>query len=371
VNLKWKVLAAGGAVVAAFLVIGPLQHLGVLPETAVGDASKGMIKAALDAVPIKGTLTYAKPGPDGTAQVVWRYGRLPDEKERAKTRANVETALYSQRQLLEDAFAGLKLGEPGRVNLYFLAVAGDGSQEVFRREVDYVEKQFSERFDTAGRAVTLVNSRSTAATAPMATVTSIREALRAIAGRMQVEEDILFVFLTSHGSKDHELRLRENGMELEDLRAPVLASLLKESSIRWKVVVVSACYGGGFIDDLQDGRTLVIAAARKDRRSFGCKDDNDFTYFGRAYFKESLPKASSFEDAFYRAEVLVHEWELKDVNKATQGGFTLRKRMDENRSLPQISSSPAVAAHLRRWWVENEQLKRTAEGPGNASASAQ
>jgi hypothetical protein len=357
VNAKWKVLAAGGAVVIAFLAAGPLQHLGVLPETPVGDASKGMIKAALDAVPIRGTLTYAKPGPDGTEQVVWRHGRLPDEKERAKTRANVETALYSQRQLLEDAFAALRAGEPGRVNLYLLAVAGDGSQEVFRREVDYVEKQFSERFDTAGRAVTLVNSRSTAATAPMATVTSIREALRAIAARMQVEEDILFVFLTSHGSKAHELRLRENGMELEDLRAPVLAGLLKESGIRWKVVVVSACYGGGFIEDLQDGHTLVIAAARKDRRSFGCRDDNDFTYFGRAYFKESLPKASSFEDAFHRAEVLVHDWELKDVTKATQGGLALRKRLDEDRSLPQISSSPAVASHLRRWWVENAQLK--------------
>lgn len=366
-NSKWKVLAAGGAVVTAFLLAGPLQHLGVLPETAVGDASKNMIRAALDAVPIRGTLTYAKPGPDGTEQVVWRLGRPPDEKARAKTRANVETALYSQRRLLEQAFATLKVGEPGRVNLYLLAVAGDGAQEVFRREVDYVEKQFAQRFDTADRAVTLVNSRSTAASAPMATVTSIRESLRAIAARMQVDEDILFVLLTSHGSKDHELRLRENGMELEGLRAPVLAGLLKESGIRWKVVVVSACYGGGFIDDLQDGHTLVITAARQDRRSFGCKDDNDFTYFGRAYFKESLPKASSFEDAFYRAEVLVHDWELKDVNKATQSGLTLRKRIDENRSLPQISSSPAVAAHLRRWWAENEQLKRTAERPGSAS----
>jgi hypothetical protein len=51
------------------------------------------------------------------------------------------------------------------------------------------------------------------------------------------------------------------------------------------------------------------------------------------------------------------------VTKATQGGFASRKRMDENRSLPQMSSSPAVASHLRRWWVENEQLKRTAERP--------
>lgn len=349
VTVKYRYLAAGAVLFGAFLLLGPLQHLGVLPETPVGDASKAVVKAAVDALPIKGTLTYARPAADGTEQVVWRFGKAPNEEERARTRANVETALYSQRRLLDAAFAALKASEPGRIDLYLLAVAGDGSQEVFRREVDFVRQQFAERFGTAGRTVTLVNSRNTAASAPLATASGIREALKAIGSRMHVEEDILFLFLTSHGSKDHELEIRENGMELNGVRAPVLASLLKESGIRWKVVLVSACYGGGFIDALQDGTTLVIAAARKDRRSFGCRDDNDFTYFGRAYFKESLPRARSFQDAFYQAEVLVRQWELNDARNVAQSGFRLRKRSDE-RSLPQISTSPAIEAQLERWW---------------------
>jgi hypothetical protein len=45
--MRVKLLAVS-AVVGAFVVSGPLQHLGVLPHTAVGDASKAAIKAALN-----------------------------------------------------------------------------------------------------------------------------------------------------------------------------------------------------------------------------------------------------------------------------------------------------------------------------------
>jgi hypothetical protein len=300
----------------------------------------------------EGTLTYAKPKPDGRTKDsgVWRYGSLPDDAARAVTLTNVETALYTQRQLLDKALASLQPRAPGRINLYLLAVAGDGSQEVFRREVGYVQNEFAQRFGTAGRTVTLVNSRNTIGELPMATTTSIRESLKAIAARMDVNEDVLFLFMTSHGSRDHELSLTENGLQLRGLSAVALSRMLKDSGIRWKVVVVSACYSGGFIEPLQDGRTLVIAAARKDRTSFGCADENDFTYFGRAYFKESLPKAASFQDAFRMAAALVNEWEVKDASAAQ--GAKVSKESEANHSFPQISSSPEIDARLKRWWTQ-------------------
>ena len=267
------------------------------------------------------------------------------DTERKQARSNVEVALYSQKELLDKALASLKPREPGRINLYLLAVAGDGSQEVFRREVEFVQSEFARRFGTDGRTVALVNSRSTVATAPMATLTSIREALKAIAARMDREQDILFLFMTSHGSAEHELSLGQNGMDLQDLGAAELGTMLKESGIRWKVVVVSACYSGGFIDPLQDERSLIITAARRDRRSFGCADENDFTYFGRAFFKESLPKSRSFVEAFRRADALVGDWERKDLKDA--------KDLDQERSFPQISNANAIDAHLKRWWSQS------------------
>lgn len=45
--MKLKLLIAGGAALGAFAIIGPLQHFGMLPQTAIGDASKAMIKTAL------------------------------------------------------------------------------------------------------------------------------------------------------------------------------------------------------------------------------------------------------------------------------------------------------------------------------------
>ena len=300
----------------------------------------------------QGTLIFGKPRPDGTTQQsgIWRHGMLESEQreQRRLASANVEAALYNQRALLAQSIGALAPREPGRINLFVLAVGGDGSQEVFRREVEFVRRQFAERFGTGKRTIALVNSRTTVGSAPMATATSIREALAAISARMDRSQDILFMFLTSHGSREHELALNQNGMDLPDLSAAELARLLRESAIRWKVVVISACYSGGFLPPLKDDGTLVITAARHDRQSFGCADENDFTYFGRAYFEKALPQASSFQDAFRKAEVLVQEMEAREL-KAPAGTPS-----DERHSLPQMWSAPPIEQQLRRWWAQRK-----------------
>ena len=290
----------------------------------------------------QGALKYARPRADGQTQEsgVWRQGKLDSAADRERFALNVETALYRQRPLLDAALAGLEPSERGRINLYLLAIAGDGSQEVFRREVEFVRAQFDRDFGTRGRSLLLINSRSTVATAPMATVTSIRESIKTIAVRMDRDNDILFLFLTSHGAKDHEFRLNQSAMSLRGLRPKDLAQILEESRIRWKVVLVSACYSGGFVDPLKSESTMVITAARADRASFGCADENDFTYFGRAFFREALPASGSFFEAFTKAQALVGEWEKKD------------KTPEAERSLPQVYSPLPVSEQLRRWWSQ-------------------
>ncbi|HEX2197302.1 MAG TPA: C13 family peptidase, partial [Burkholderiales bacterium] len=258
---------AGKVTSAASTYEGELKHWqfngrGVLRH-ANGDVYEGGFEYGM--YEGQGTLTYAKPRKDGRTQEtgVWRYGQLHDEAQRRKMLADAEAALYAQGKLLDAALASLKRGEPGKIDMYLLGVAGDGSQEVFRREVDFVQKSFAERFGTAGRSVALINSRNTLTSAPVASVTSIRAALKAIGERMNRDQDILFLFMTSHGSKEHELTLNHAAMPLRGLPAAQLGELLRESRIKWKVVVVSACYSGGFVDALQDDGTLVITAARR------------------------------------------------------------------------------------------------------------
>ncbi|HEY5896314.1 MAG TPA: C13 family peptidase [Burkholderiales bacterium] len=350
--LKWRMhgegrfVDANGDLFEGSFVNGELNGQGKAVSRS-GDVYEGEFRQGL--FNGKGVLTYARPRPDGSRQVtgIWRNGRLIDDPDRRAAGLAVETALLTQRQLLDSALAALAPGRPGVIDMYFLAVGGDGSQEVFRREAQFVRSQFDERFGTRNRSIALVNSRNTFGSAPMATVSSIGEALKAIAARMNRDEDILFLFLTSHGTREHELALAQNYMTLRDLPARELGRLLKESGIRWKVIVLSACYAGGFIDHLKDDSTMVITAARGDRASFGCADENDFTYFGRAFFKEALPKSRSFQDAFARADALVAEWERKEQPK-------------EERSLPQIHSTPAISAQLARWWAT-----RTNSGSGH------
>jgi hypothetical protein len=338
-----------------------------------GDEYKGSFKYGL--YDGQGTLVYAKPQNDGRTKDsgTWSYGVLEDKGAEKLTKNNVETALYVQRALLDKTLAAIAPHQPGKINLYLLAIGGDGSQEVFHRETEFVRGQFDRDFGTQGRSVILVNSRNTAAKEPMATVTSIRETLNALAGKMDKDHDILFLFLTSHGSKKHEFILDQNGMELRNLEATELGKLLEATGIRWKVVVVSACYSGGFIDPLKDDHTMVITAARHDRTSFGCADENDFTYFGKAFFKESLPNSASFSDAFAKARTLIASWETADAKKSETAGSKAdaKSEEDDNHSEPQIYHTALIDDYLKQWRAQITAAPRpyTAKPAAQATAS--
>lgn len=304
----------------------------------------------------QGTLTYAKPQSDGRAEDtgIWEYGRLKKqiEEERRRNKANAERALYTQTDQLNRAIRKLKPSSGDATNMFLLTVAGDGAQEVFRREVDFVRAQFDAKYATQGHAIALINSRNTVGSSPLATVTSIRKTISAIASKMNKERDILFLYLTSHGSKEGTLSLELDGVQFPELDAKELASILKDSGIRWKVVVISACYAGSFMPSLKDAGTMVIAAARADRRSFGCADENDFTYFGRAFFKESLPLTDSFEEAFDKASHLIKTWEDRDNIERTASAAMHMKKNDakpDRYSLPQMEAPEAIQAQLKQW----------------------
>jgi hypothetical protein len=200
--------------------------------------------------------------------------------------------------MLERLTAALEPGRPGRVDLYFLGFASYATEDVFFKEIGFVHELFDRRFATRGRSLRLVNSLETLGRLPLANVSNLRIALDAIAAKMNPDEDVLFLYLTSHGSPDHELAVRFWPLRLNDFPAATLKTLLDDAGIRYRVIVVSACYSGGFIDAVKDESSLIITAARGDRTSFGCGHEQDFTYFGEAFFAEALELEPSFVEAF-------------------------------------------------------------------------
>jgi hypothetical protein len=130
----------------------------------------------------------------------------------------------------------------------------------------------------------------------------MRRALTAIGERMNPAEDVLVLYLTSHGSEKHRLAVDLWPLQLDAIDPQDLRAALDESGIRWRVIVVSACYSGGYVEPLKDERTLIITAASAKRQSFGCGAASDFTYLAKALFDEELRKTHSFEAAFARAQ---------------------------------------------------------------------
>ena len=94
---------------------------------------------------------------------------------------------------------------PGTVDLYALVVGGD-AEEVFRREVETVRRVLDERLGTSGRSLAMINDL--AQPEPEVTLNSLAYTLRALARRMDPEEDVLLLHLTSHGLRNSELSLR-------------------------------------------------------------------------------------------------------------------------------------------------------------------
>lgn len=244
-----------------------------------------------------------------------------------------QALLAAQPALLAKATQALAVQTPGRVDLYAVGFAGDSEESTFRNEVDYLAPLLGQRFGAKRRVLSLVNSYDTLATTPIASLTNLRQGLRDVAARMDTQEDVLLLFLSSHGSRDHELLVELGDLPMYQVDPRNLRAALDASAIRWRVIVVSACYSGGFVKALSDPHTLVITAARSDRTSFGCGSDSEITWFGKAYLTEALNQTTDFRAAFELARKQISSWE---------------READFLPSKPQISEGSLIGAKLQQ-----------------------
>jgi hypothetical protein len=273
----------------------------------------------------------------------WRQPSAANEADPRFPNPASEPVLAAQQRLIDDALSGLDDERPGATDLYFIGFAGDAREDAFRQDVLAAQKVMDERWGTSGRSVALINNPRTLLESPVATVTNLREALNEIGSAIDADQDVVMVYLASHGSKQHVLDVALPPLELAPLTAPALRAMLDASGIKWRIVVVSACYSGGFIDALKDDYTLVLTASAADRASFGCGNRSDSTFFGDALFQQGFAQSDSVLGAFDAAKESVAERE-----KA--GGF----RPSSN---PQIYVGPAMAEKLKELDRGNAALR--------------
>jgi hypothetical protein len=245
-----------------------------------------------------------------------------------------EQVMYAQRGMVHKALAELGPRTPGRPNLYVVAFGADGGEDVFRNEAEYTARMFPQRFGPDTHVVVLENNPGSLEKHPLASWSNLEETLDGLASLMKPDEDILLVYMTTHGDEDHNLLVDMDPLPLDQIGASDLSDILAKRPFKWKVVVVNACYSGGFVPPLQGAGTLVMTAARTDRSSFGCGTDSDITYFGRAWLVDGLNHTADFMEAFRQASGEIAQWEAKD--KLTP-------------SEPQMSAGAGIAEQLALW----------------------
>lgn len=268
--------------------------------------------------------------PPGPAALPPSDDILTPKAAAAMAALNVEEIYYKQDALLASALDRLQPQRPGRVDLYFLGFAGFAYQDVFLKEVRSARALFDAAYGTKGRSLLLVNNLETLSETPVASAHNLQTAVNGLGRAMDPDEDVAVIFLTSHGAPER-LSVEFGPLGLNDLSPTALRSMLDAAGIGWRVIIVSACYSGGFIDALKSDRTLIMTAARADRASFGCTASNRFTYFGEALFDQALRRGGPLIAGFRVAANSIAERERNEGLRP---------------SLPQLVVGDAIAAKL-------------------------
>jgi tetratricopeptide (TPR) repeat protein len=221
-------------------------------------------------------------------------------------------------------------GAPSKPNVVVVAFGLNGDQSVFESEATKAAKIAADRFGS--RSVTV---RANTKHREDANTEAVAAALKSVAAGLDADNDVLFVILTSHGD---QAGLEVKAGSHEDTLSPLkLVTALNDAPVRYRVVIISACYSGVFVRPLADPNTLVITAADADHSSFGCRDGNEWTYFGDAFFNTALRHDGDLRAAFSEASALIRKRErakhLTPSNPQIAGGenveHVLKGEMDK------------------------------------------
>jgi hypothetical protein len=249
-----------------------------------------------------------------------------------------------QNRLMNGALAKLKPERRGIVDAY-VVVAGLDSDGVFGREAAETARVLSRRFDGAERTLVIANGAgANDATVPDGNPDHLSAALAQVGELMNKEEDVLVLYLTAHGHWITGVAYRDGERASGNIGPSRLAGMLNDIGIKNRLVIVSACYSGVFIPSLQNESTVTMTAASSEKPSFGCRAENDWTFFGDALINNAMRQPAPSPDAFAAARSLISQWEvgerLDPSNPQIDIGTNARVWLDKlDARVPRVASA--------------------------------
>jgi hypothetical protein len=239
----------------------------------------------------------------------------------------------AQADLLSKAFGALQPQRPGVIDTYILA-ASFWDDPVFENEVKETAAILGRRYDASDRTIVLSAGKGGGErTLPASSPNNVQAAIGKIAAAIDPREDLVIIFLTSHGAADGMVGIRERGRLSGGLRPLNLRDALLQAGVQNKLVIVSACFSGHFIAPfVSDRNAAVLTAAAADKTSFGCEPSRDWTFFGDALFNHSLRGGAGLTESFNDSLKLIAKWE--DEEHKRWAAMTPSQRQAEPEPLP-------------------------------------
>jgi hypothetical protein len=234
--------------------------------------------------------------------------QLPPDAILAQEIALSPAEAAKQVDLISAALSAVPPQRPGVIDTYVLSVSFWNDPQ-FEQEAKEAAAILGRRFDAVDRTVFLSAGQSGLEHKfPVATPNNFNAALGKIGATIDPKEDLVVIFMTSHGSPDGSVALMEKNRLSGALRPEPLKAALDQAGIRNKVVIVSACFSGHFVPVFfSDPNAAILTAAAPDRTSFGCQVIGDWTYFGDALFNHALRGARSLSDSYEDAlKIITH-----------------------------------------------------------------
>lgn len=230
---------------------------------------------------------------------------------------------------LDRALAALAPQRKGVVDAYLVSIALD-SDPVFGREARAAAAVLQRRYGAAGRTIVLAGTDGSGpSTLPRGTPGTLAVALARIAELTDKDEDVIVLYTTSHGAP-FGLYYHDADQGYGAISPNRLGAMLDELALFNRLLILSACFSGGFVQRLQSQSAVIVTAASAERTSFGCVAENDWTFFGDALINHALRKPQPLGAAFAEASGLVASWEARGGAPPSQ---------------PQLS----VGANAARW----------------------
>jgi Peptidase C13 family len=240
-------------------------------------------------------------------------------------------AMLADQRRLSAALSTLQPERKGVVDAYVVSAALD-SDPVFAREARESGRVLARRYDAEGRSLVFAGPDGRGGPAlPTGSITALTLALARVAELMDRNQDVLVLYVTAHGAPEAGIAYHDGDQGFGMLPPARLAALLDGLGIRNRLLLLSACYSGAFVKRLMSDTTAILTAASASRSSFGCRAENDWTFFGDALINHALRKPQPLADAAAEARQTIIGWERAG-------------RLDP--SMPQVTIGDGVAAWL-------------------------